>query len=168
MLRGTITELIDTLVARCVHETDAEARSLLAVCFGEVGAIGGHLLEESKPPSGESSNETFTWRLEQPPWQSRPARYLLQLITKDIVVALKAAQTSSEQHKIVYTAQQLLVLLDHHAPGERSAGDSTKKTAMSSWLESKLSEANVLDIIGPLWDSEFQEVGLTPFIIPLE
>jgi len=149
--------MVEILLTRCVNENDPEARILLATCFGEIGAIGGHRLEDARIPaatSGECGGDAWTWRLSQPPWQSNPVRYQLQLVTKYLVVALKAAPTSHDQHKIAFTIQQLLVLLDKTG---KESGGASRKGEMTGWLSSKLSEAGVLDVIEPFWSSEFHE-----------
>jgi hypothetical protein len=161
--RGAITEMIDLLLSRCSRETDHDTKILLATCFGEVGAIGEHYIAETKPASNDSVY-TGAWRLEQAPWQSRPARYQLHLVTKDLVFALKAASSASEQHKVVYAIQQLLVLLNQHAPHTTNETVNVERNVMSKgdmsdWLKSKLSEAKVLDTVEPFWSSEFQEVS---------
>jgi hypothetical protein len=173
--KGTVTEMVEILLSRCVQESDPDARILVATCFGEVGAIAGHRLEETMlaASQGGDSDDTYAWRLSKPPWQSRPARYELQLVTSDLVVALKAAPTSAEQHKIAYTIQQLLVLLDNSVHESSVADQSTfcrqnpvagnsvdqSKQEMTSWLSTKLFEAGVLDIVEPFWFSEFHEVS---------
>ena len=177
--RGTVTEMVDILLSRCVRENDEEARILLATCLGEVGAIAGNRLEDAKALGGggnEAGDDSFSWRLSKPPWQSRPARYELKLVTKYLVIALKAAPTSGDQHKIAHTIQQLLVLLDNSANESNSASkpagissrnlangtvDSMKSSRqeMSSWLVGKLSDAEVLDVVEPFWFSMFAEVS---------
>jgi hypothetical protein len=159
---------LEKLMTRCVHETDTEARVLLASCLGEVGAISEHRLGEIKTSiddgdgSVDAINGSYTWRLHQPPWQSREAKYELQLVTKHLVVALKAAPSSADQHKIAFTIQQLLVLLDSSARlsaevGVDTAIDRTKGSEMSKWLADKLRASNVYNIIEPFWSSEFSE-----------
>lgn len=178
--RGTVTEMVDVLLSRCVRESDPAASILLATCFGEVGAIGENRLEETKAPSAagtDNGDDAFSWRLSKPPWQSRPARYELKLVTKYLVIALKAAPTSGDQHKIAYTIQQLLVLLDISASestqsrpsatsrsrkdigNDEIAGSATPKPEMNSWLATKLSDAEVLDVVEPFWFSCFAEVS---------
>jgi hypothetical protein len=178
--RGTITEIVEVLLARCVRESDPETSILLATCMGEVGAIGENRLEETKAPGAagtDNGDDTFSWRLSKPPWQSRPARYELKLVTKYLVMALKAAPTSGDQHKIAYAIQQLLVLLDISASESTSiqskpsaasrkgvgtddiAVSATARPAMSSWLATKLSDAEVLDVVEPFWFSKFAEVS---------
>jgi hypothetical protein len=173
--RGAVTEIVEALLSRCVHEDDPEARILLATCFGEVGAIGEHRLEELKPVDSSAGEDTL--RSTKPPWRSRPARYELQLVTTHLVVALRAAATSNDQHKIAFTIQELLSLLDksvnesvansnadstenhsrNNRNGDSRAGPSCKPE-MNKWLAAKLSEAKVLDIVEPFWFTEFHEV----------
>lgn len=111
--------LVDNLLQRCCTEVDLEAKLLLATCWGEIGAIDVHRLGEMRMSvslyADKSGDENGSWRLSQAPWQSQPARYELKLITKHLVVALKAAPTSGDQHKIAFAIQQILVLLDESA-----------------------------------------------------
>lgn len=176
--RGAVTEIVEALLARCVHEDNPEARILLAKCFGEVGAISEHRLEELKPAIDSGAGEGIFCST-KPPWRSRPTRYELQLVTTHLVIALKAAATASDQHKIAYTIQELLSNLDKSAnesgdhstkeksesrktTGEKlsSSADPASKRRMSIWLSSKLSEADVLEIVEPFWFTEFHEVIL--------
>jgi hypothetical protein len=188
---------LDVLLSRCVLESDPEARVLLATCFGEVGAIGAHRLEEAKASSSGPSG--YGRRSSDPPWHSAPHRYELQLITSHLVVALKAAPTSSDQHKIAFTIQQVLALLNEAGkegllsnssglaenssrtktpsmpPESRSgpgsnhrAGDNASKPAMEHSLVRKLVDARVLDVVEPFWFSEFCEVShVVPTVITL-
>ena len=142
-----------------MEETDKESRNLLAMCLGEVGAIGAHQLEERK------SSSPWHEKLGSGPWHSRADRYVLTLVTRQSVAALKAAPTSNDQHKIAFMIQQLLALLDRAA----SAGHSSKRSAptttdgkqeMSSWLSSRLSSAGVLEVVEPFWWTEFCEVSV--------
>lgn len=118
------------------------------------------------------AESSASWRLSQPPWQSIAERYELQLLTRHLVVALKAAPTSVDQHMIAFTIQQLLVLLDNSArggspshkgslginSGQLSTNPAEAPRQMSQWLIEKLSEAAVLEVIEPYWSSEFSEV----------
>jgi hypothetical protein len=176
--RGAVTEIVEALLARCVHENNPDVRILLAQCFGEVGAISEHRLEELKPAVDFASGEGV-YNLTKPPWRSRPARYELQLVTTHLVIALKAAATASDQHKIAFTIQELLSNLDNSAnegsalpaieipegskvaPGKANdlAGPVNRKT-MSDWLAARLREVNVYEIVEPYWFTEFHEVIL--------
>lgn len=165
---------------RCVLEDDAETRSLLATTLGEIGAIDSNRMGDINTEAVESSFNDSSWRLLQPPWQSTVTRYELQLVTNQLVIALKAAPTSTDQHKIAFTIQQLLVLLDesskHSAPGEKSdadvsasscdlvndkiaAGPKPERGSMkNAWLIAQLRKAGVLEIIEPFWSTSFNEV----------
>jgi hypothetical protein len=86
-------------------------------------------------------------------------------VTKHLVVALKAAPTSSDQHRIAFTIQQILELLDESVKmSNRSDADGSAKLEkssryqMSDWLREKLSKAGVLEIVEPYWFSMFNEV----------
>jgi hypothetical protein len=100
--RGAVTEMVTTLLGRCVRETDPTARVLLATCFGEVGAIAEQKLEVSAPTAerggGEVSDnayDAYDWRLQRPPWHTLPSQYQFQLVTKDLVTTMKAAPDST-------------------------------------------------------------------------
>jgi hypothetical protein len=169
LARGSVTCLVERLLARCVYEAEPETRILLAACLGEVGAISEHRLGEIRMSDAVGSNSvdaerssSHTWRLLQPPWQSQAAKYELQLVTKLLVVALKAAPSSADQHKIAFTIQQLLVLLD--ASGRQDRGTmsdakatGTKRPEMSNWLAEKLRDSKVYEVVEPFWFSEFGE-----------
>lgn len=155
------------MLARCVHEDNPDIRLLLATCFGEVGAISAHRLEDLRPVDcvyGENVLEST-----EPPWNSQPARYALHLVTHQLVVALKVAETANDQHKIAFTIQQLLDVLDKFGyegdgavekPHNNMPHDGATKPKMSSWLSSKLSEAKVFKLIEPFWFTEFHEVTI--------
>jgi hypothetical protein len=95
--RGIVSDLVETLLSRCVDETDSDARLSLAVCFGEVGAIDSNRLDESKAPTfwSKGVNKPGESPL-SPPWQSNPVCYKLHLVTKDLVLGLKASPTSND------------------------------------------------------------------------
>ena len=169
---GTVTSLLDNLLQRCYVEVDFDARLLLATCLGEVGAIGPNRLGEMKVDlnhSESSGNDSILWRLKQAPWQSRPVRYELKVVTNHLVVALKAAPSSADQNKIAFAIQQLLELLDEHAKmssrtdsrfvGSVKSSSKSSQTKMSDWLREQLSESGVIETIEPFWGSQFKEVS---------
>ena len=154
-----MTEFVEGLLSRCVNETDAEVRDLLASCIGEVGAISIHYLEER-----DSSSQKCDAR-KRAPWHSRADRYGLQLVTNELVAALKAAPSANDQHKIAFSIQQILVLLDRaategEATSTKSLSKSEEKHAMTEWLRSNLFDAGVLEVVEPFWTTEFCEVSL--------
>lgn len=158
--------LMENLLLRCVQETDTKTRISLAKCLGEVGAISELKIGDLKigvaldSASVDSPNSMYKWRLEQPPWQSRAAKYELQLVTKHLVIALRSAPSSADQHKIAFTIQQLLVLLDRSARQDEDGhveDGAPNTSAMSKWLRNKLIESNVLEVVEPFWFSEFHE-----------
>lgn len=160
--RGTVTEMIETLLSRFVHETDPDARILLAACGGEVGGLDSLRLEETNAPlTGNSRNHNFEdWRLKNPPWLSSPVRYELELVGRLLVVSLRAASTSRDQNMIAYSIQQLLVLLDKSARESEETGgclDSRGKPEMTSWLSTHLSQRGVAEVVSPFWHTEFAE-----------
>jgi hypothetical protein len=155
-----------------------ETRLVLATCIGEVGAIDENRLEDA---CGDGGNGRA---LADPPWHSAPHVHELQLVTSHLVVALKAAPTSGDQHKIAYTIQQLLDILNK--AGEKNLlaspfdvskkkrdtneepqvvkqskvrAQNSSKPKMEVSLESKLADAGVLEIVEPFWFSEFHEVS---------
>ena len=157
--------MMGILLARCVHETDSETRSLLGACLGEVGAIDEHRLgvismSDVLGASDSLDSQDSNWRLSQPPWRSQSTRYELQLITRHLVFALKAAQSMGDQHKIALTIQQILQLLDSSAQERRPATNSndsepSHRPEMSRWLKDQLVHAGVIDSVEPFWNSEF-------------
>jgi hypothetical protein len=172
---GTITGVVESLLSRCIHENDPQARTLLAKCFGEVGAISEHRLGQPKPAL-DSTQGDGSFRSMKPPWRSRPARFELQLVTMHLVKALKTASTATDQNKVAFTIQELLAVLDRTASeasshpkkgkngktvekDDKSLLNTRVKLSMSSWLTGKLTEANVLEIVEPFWSTEFHEVS---------
>jgi len=138
----------------------------LAECIGEVGAIDSHRLEETKgleQQQGKSGCSDF--KLSSPPWRAQQADYGLRLVRHYLVGGLKAAATSAEQHKIGFSIQQLLVMLNEseEEEKERGAGRRNKNcdnsTVMNQSLKDKLVKGNIYDIVEPFFNSEFQEVG---------
>lgn len=178
--RGYVTELVETLLHRCTKEEDSSVKVLLGTCLGEVGAIDVNRLgniatvDYRAKDSSRSNRDAHFWQLSQPPWQSRPARYELQLVTKHLVIGLKGAPTSSDQHKIAFTIQQMLANLDQSAKlsggdtanvvhidcdaTETGAKDAVEKGAMTQWLREKLEKADVLEVVEPYWSSRYKEV----------
>jgi hypothetical protein len=162
-------------MARCVLETDADSKSLLAACLGEVGAIGEHRLGSIRMSKALQTSDSLdqsanAWRLSQPPWKSQLARYELQLVKRHLCVALKAAPSSADQFKIAFAIQQLLQLLDRSSQegrsgaggNERDAGDGQRSAEMGSWLKGQLVDAGVFETVEPFWSSEFNEVSILP------
>ncbi len=169
---ATVSNTIEILMQRCVLETDEEVRLELATCLGEIGAIGEHRLDDMSlfGPQGNGSISMYEWRLDQPPWQSRATKYELQLVTKYLATALKAASSQEEQLKIGFTIQQLLLLLDASVGENNNAKEtnqlpSSKKREMSKWLLDRLVESDVHESVGPFWLSQFHtKVGTLHFI----
>lgn len=177
-MNGTVTSTVDSLLQRCCTEVDFESKLLLATCLGEVGAIGANRLGEMRmdPHRAETTgDDSSLWRLKQAPWQSSAVRYELKVVTTHLVVALKAAPSSGDQHKIAFAIQQLLELLDEHAKmSNRSdssslnvgqALDRPARGQMSDWLREQLSDAGVVEIIEPYWSSNFIEVSAWTFLL---
>jgi serine/threonine-protein kinase ATR len=166
--KGTVADVLEILLSRCVHETAPTVRMLLASCLGEIGAIDDNRLEELTDHPSLGGNDDSGSELSTPPWNAHPVRYELHLVTNQLVMALKTATTSTEQHKIGFAIQELLLLLDANGketqPGQQSIADgipdqscTDKHREMSTWLSGKLSSAGVLDLVEPFWNSQFRE-----------
>ena len=162
--RGVLQEIVDTLLRRCVEESDPDSRLLLAECFGEVGAIN------SSTNGLDDLNREFTTKDDKyrsrPPWLYHPPH--LHLISSHLVIELKASQTSSDQHKIAFAIQQLLSQMNELQQTNVDLGASKeipslspagRRVQMEPALVNRLSKDGVLDIVEPFWYSEFQEVS---------
>jgi hypothetical protein len=167
--------MIELLLSRCTQENDPKSRILLATCFGEIGAIGVHRLNQAS--ALEETVNAYILRYSKPPWHSSAHRYELKLVTKQLVAALKAAPTSADQHKIAFTIQQILELLhdaanlgllsgpefrctDNQAKSESFVVKSSeeRRAEMNPILVKYLKDSNVFDVVEPFWFSEFHEV----------
>jgi serine/threonine-protein kinase ATR len=161
---GTISQLVATLLERCALETDEKVRRVIAKAFGEVGAISDNLLESlSRPTEGHQRTDPYAWRLSRPPWKLNPVDYQLPLLTEHLPVALKAATTSVDHHKIAFAVQETLKLVRLSPTSQdclvdkANSVDPSSPSGMPAWLESKLDKAGVLQIIEPFSKSEFRE-----------
>jgi hypothetical protein len=167
--------MIELLLSRCTLEGDPEARILLATCFGEIGAIGVHRLNQAS--AMEETVNAYGLRYSKPPWHSSAHRYELKIVTKQLVAALKAAPTSADQHKIAFTIQQILELLndaansgllsspdyrgtDNQAQSESivARSNEARRAEMNPILVKYLRDSNVFEVVEPFWFSEFHEV----------
>lgn len=165
--RGATAPMMEKLLIRCTAESDSDVRLLLAVCLGEVGAISETLLGEMRigiamgDEAIDLPTSSFKWRLEQPPWQSQAVKYELQLVTRHLVVALKAAPSSTDQHKIAFAIQQLLHLLNSFGAESEHADpnglQSPLKGTMTKWLKENLEQSGQYDLIEPYFSSDFKE-----------
>ena len=159
--------MMERLLARCVAESDDEVRLRLATCLGEVGAISEARLGEVTVGSSmgdevlDGPKSSYKWRLEQPPWQSQDVKYELQLVTRHLVVALKAATSSTDQHKIAFAIQQLLRLLNSSVQQSEADSEEVAPSAgmetMSKWLKETLEQSGQYELIEPYFSSDFQE-----------
>lgn len=172
--------MVDVLLTLCVNETDVENRVLLATCFGEVGAIAAHRLEDVKDFSKTGQ------RFADPPWHSTPHQYLLHILSHHLVTALQAAHSLDDQNKIAFSIQQVLALLNASAKegylDARSEIEPIRETTnlsrrsklrtstisdahmgessmMEPSLKLKLENDNILDFVEPFWFSSFREVS---------
>mmetsp|Transcript_10899 Transcript_10899/g.30148 ORF Transcript_10899/g.30148 Transcript_10899/m.30148 type:complete len:3004 (+) Transcript_10899:116-9127(+) len=164
--RGIVTLLVEALLARSVRETEDELKCLVACCLGEVGAVGEHKLNDTIISAREDyTGEQFhLWRLEKAPWNTAPEEYQLHLVTKNLVQALRGATSSSDQHKVGYSIQQLLVLLQQ-VRQKRDGGNTvaaakakdSEKGPMDPWLVKALAKEGVQQDVEPFWTTEFHE-----------
>ncbi|KAL3924676.1 MAG: hypothetical protein SGILL_000901 [Bacillariaceae sp.] len=157
---GVITDIVEKLIRRCGSESNSRVRVQLATCLGEVGAIAESSLEDMTlyRSNADVSVSMHRWRLDTPPWQTSAQKYELLIVTKYLVLALKASSTSEEQLKIAYAIQQLLNLLDASSPDTEATSVNTGETRkMSPWLYDQLHKANVYETIEPFWSSHFNE-----------
>lgn len=163
--RGIIPEIIDTLLKRCIDESDHEVRLLLAACLGEIGAIGPNKVADLnfdwKPPS----TSTYITK----PWEAvlTPG---FDIVKTHLVNALKAARSTIDQHKIAFAIQQILAILNIEMSDSsivkdvstdyKAALTATKanRQPMTSALSEKLRDAKVFEVIEPFYHSEFSEV----------
>lgn len=179
------------LLVRCVHETEPYTKEILGACLGEVGAISGQRLgmlslSTELGASDSLDSEDSAWRLMRPPWMVKggikdkkekysdcdaEVGYGFKLV-EHLVVALRAAPTSAEQHKIAFPIQELLQLLNNVAEDSLAETinvvDNQNRPPMCSWLREKLESAGVIESVEPFWHSDFREVRCkTSMIFPL-
>ena len=168
---------MDVLLSRCVQENDPEARVLLATCLGEVGAISANRLDDAATICGSTQRSSAAAM--PPPWRLTPPLFGLSLVTRPLVGAHKAALTSIDQHKIAFTIQQLLGLLNEDAKAgklpspkgkSKSSGKkhsleansdrpgNSSKESMEPALQQQLKACRVLEYVEPYWHTEFHEV----------
>jgi hypothetical protein len=159
--RGSVTEIVESLLARCVIEENPNARILIGSCFGEIGAISAHRLEDLNPV--DSSVEALH-RYAKPPWLSDRTQYELSLLTNQLPVAIKAAATALDQNLIGFTIQEIFSIIEIPQQEGNMVSDKARrrhqtvkseKQPMSRWLVQNLQAANVLDIVEPFWCTEF-------------
>lgn len=101
--------LIQTVLKRCKVETNKDIRVLLARCLGVIGAIQPNFISDNVIPTMEKidENDEF-WIRKKAPWtfQSVKQQLGLQLLKRHFVIALKAAPTPTDQHKIGFSIQE--------------------------------------------------------------
>ena len=109
---GSITAMVQGLLSRCISESVPENRIALATCLGELGALDPNRIGRDVRMTQNthfSNKDNDKWRLhENAPWKfkSVEVHYKLQLVTKHFVIALKAAPTPTDQHKIAFAIQE--------------------------------------------------------------
>ena len=104
----------------------------------------------------------------------------LHLVTHQLVMSLKGAKDNMGQHKVAFTIQELLKLLDESAAklyassqpqqaksleGHASSGGGPcrQRGEMGAWLSGKLVEAGVKEVLEPYWKTQYrQKELLTP------
>ena len=176
-----ISTLMHSLLARCVHETDLISRQKVSICLGELGAVdplflgvdvSSKLSDRANATEGDISvNESYhSWRLNQPPWTSFEYKYELVLISNQLVVALKAAPTTQDQHKVAFAIQELICSLEKHGSSLITAIDNddkivqnfSKKKQMSDWLKGLLRNEGVLEVIEPFAHTNYKQQNSIP------
>jgi tetratricopeptide (TPR) repeat protein len=165
--RGIIPEIIDTLLKRCIEESDSEVRGLLATCIGEIGAIGPNKLADMDADWGASNGQGSGMRRSKP-WDSVDSPGF-EILTTHLVAALKSAPSAIDQHKVAFAIQQLMAILNlemedtPEACTESSkyqkvmAASGSNRASMNIALAKKLSDKGVYDVVEPFYLSEFQE-----------
>ena len=153
---GFITKLLIRLLSRCVDETNNEIRDAIASCLGEIGAIDANRLGKEINSAQFVSNgsagidDSSEWRLSNPPWQTEITEYQLRLVSY-LVSGLKSAPSILDQHKISFSIQELLKILDLQMGGEN-------QSEMTPLLKEKLQEADVSTIVEPFWTTNYKQV----------
>ncbi len=83
---------------------------LLAKCLGEIGAISPmHIDDDLDLETDQSNDDSKRWLVENgKPWKTKmdKVHYEKQLVTHHFVIALKAARTPTDQHKIAFAIQE--------------------------------------------------------------
>ncbi len=86
-----------------------EIRLILATCLGEIGAIDPEYIGDDFNFRLHGTSLSNRWMFENgAPWKSKSVKVHceLQLVTKHFVAALKAARTTTDQHKIAFAIQE--------------------------------------------------------------
>lgn len=99
-------------------ESSGEILILLAKCLGVLGAIKPMLItDEFDYKENDRDNDDLIWIRKKAPWtfQSVKQQVGLQLLKKHFVVALKAAPTPTDQHKIAFAIQEGKTLINYHS-----------------------------------------------------
>jgi len=102
--------------------------------------------------------------------------FRLHLVTHQLIMALKGAKDNMGQHKVAFTIQELLKLLDESAAklnasskpqqAESSDGRSSsgggpgRQKEMGAWLSGKLQEAGVKEVLEPYWKTQYRQKEL--------
>ena len=100
----------------------------------------------------------------------------LHLVTHQLVMSLKGAKDNMGQHKVAFTIQELLKLLDESAAKlnasskpqqaassdarSSSSGGSGRQREMGGWLSGKLEEAGVREVLEPYWKTQYRQKEL--------
>ncbi len=105
-----INSFLKAILRRCTLETNPDVRLLLAECLGKVGAISPMYIDNDQDLETDLlSDDGKRWLVENgKPWKTKMDRvhYEKQLVTHHFVIALKAARTPTDQHKIAFAIQE--------------------------------------------------------------
>ena len=104
---GSMNRFVKTVLKRCAVESNGEILVLLAKCLGVLGPIDPMLITDDFE-TNDHENDDLIWIRKKAPWtfQSLRQQVGLHLLKKHFVVALKAASTPTDQHKIAYAIQE--------------------------------------------------------------
>ena len=106
---GSMNRFVKTVLKRCAVESNGEILVLLAKCLGVLGPIDPMLItDDFETKENDHENDDLIWIRKKAPWtfQSLRQQVGLQLLKKHFVVALKAASTPTDQHKIAFAIQE--------------------------------------------------------------
>lgn len=157
-----VKHFIKCLLRRFVSETNTELRLMLASCLGEIGAIAPAYFIDSRLDYKDCIDLSKRWIFEKgAPWKSKSVKvhYELQLVTNYFVVALKAAPTPTDQHKIGFAIQEVLKQLHKDTTDNLNdkKEDNLGNKEMSPWLKGQLEKSGVLSVIEPYWTSMYKQ-----------
>jgi len=159
---GAITRLISRLLGRCVDETDdKDVRDALATCLGEIGAIDPNRLDKdisslhfgSDLPGSDDGGHFI---LSNPPWKTNVTEFEFHVLTRHLVNALRSAPSTLDQHKISFSIQELLRMIDSQIDGLIKADGAP----MSSAFRERLIQADAITTVEPFWNTSYMQVDI--------